>query len=411
MASFNEGHEGERVAVTGRAVLTPLADAPDVLHAALLEGRSAVAPAPDLGDVGVAEIRDFDFTKYAAVRGMRMYNRTTRMAICAAKLALADAAITPGTTYAGDDLGILMASTYGHLDVLCEYDRSLVTNGMQRTNASLMPFSIPSAAGAMVALAFGLKAFSLTLANGNASALDALGLGARWLSEGRAKGCVVVASFASFPDLVLAAARAGLLAPARQLRVFDDRSSGTAIGEAAVAFVLERVRDAETRGKAVHGHVCGYGTCFAGAGQSGLGEAVRRAAADALRGARLRPADVALVSAGGSGEPELDRAETDGLDGLFCELPAAVPITAHKGALGETFDVSGALQTLVALSSLKSRTAPPVASLADATTRTSHLAYLRKPGALRGGVGLVTSTSRAGSSSAVVVVSEDLPGV
>ena len=85
---------------------------------------------------------------------------------------------------AGEDLGFLMASTYGHLDVLIDYDRSLVTNGLQRTNAALMPLAIPSAPGAMVALALGAKAFSMTFCDNGASFVDALALGARSIEDG-----------------------------------------------------------------------------------------------------------------------------------------------------------------------------------------------------------------------------------
>jgi 3-oxoacyl-(acyl-carrier-protein) synthase len=394
-------HEGARVAVTGAGVLTPLADSPDGLHAALLDGRSAVVSSPECGGMGVTEIRDFDAAKYATIRGMRMYNKTTRMAICAAKLALDDAKIEPAVTYAGDDLGLLMASTYGHLDVLIGYDRSLVTNGIQGTNAVVMPFVIPSAPGAMVALSFGLKAFSMTFSDGGASSLDALGMGARWLADGRAKACVVVSSFSPFADLVLAAARAGILARADQLRVFDGLSSGTALGEAAVAFVLERAEDAEERGARAHGYVRGYGTSFTMGAKSGLGDALRRAATGALKGAAVSPDDVALVSAGGAGVPETDRAEIEGLSALFGARAAPVPVTAQKGALGETIDVAGALQTIVALSSLEKRRAPALARLGDA--KAAGLAFLREPGPLAGGLALVTSVSRAGSCSALVV--------
>ena len=63
----------------------------------------------------------------------------------------------------------MLASTYAHLDTAIEYDRSLVTVGIQQTNPALMPLAIPSAPGATLALAFGAKAFSITLANEGAA--------------------------------------------------------------------------------------------------------------------------------------------------------------------------------------------------------------------------------------------------
>jgi 3-oxoacyl-(acyl-carrier-protein) synthase len=277
------------IAITGAAVLSALGDSPDVVVSALREG-------------GVARntIQDFDASRYASVRGMRMYNRTTRLAICATRLALTDAKIDRA-----DDLGVLMASTYGHLDVLIEYDRNLVANGIARTNAAMMPLAIPSAPGAMVALAFGAKAFSMTLSNGDTSSLDALGLGARWISERRARAAVVVAAFS--PS--------------------DGLGADGGLGEAAVAFVLERADDAADRRP--RGYVRGYGAAFS---HEDPDSAVERACAGALRAAN--------VSAEATG----------------------APVPSVKAALGDTFDASGALQTLVALGSLRDRNCALVAS-------------------------------------------------
>ena len=333
---------------------------------------------------------------------MRMYNKTTRMAICATKLALSDAKLEPGTTYSGGDIGLLMASTYGHVDVLGEYDRSLVANGVQRTNAALMPFSIPSAPGAMVALSFGLKAFSMTLANGGASAIDALGLGARWLTEGRAKACVVVASFAPGPELILAAARAGWLAPPEQSRILSPLSRGTALGEAAVAFVLEGGGDAQIRAAQTWGYVNGYGAAFAGASQSGLADAARRASTAALGASERTATDVALVSSAASGVWELDAAEAEGLSALFRGRLTPVGVAAHKGSLGETLDAAGALQVLIALASLEKKVSPPIVSLGNHQHHPG-LSYLRAPALLEAGPALISAASRGGSCSALVV--------
>jgi 3-oxoacyl-[acyl-carrier-protein] synthase II len=316
-------------------VLTPLGDSPDTLLAALREGRSAITPSAELGGVGVGAIADFEATKYTNVRGLRMYNRTTRLAICAAKLALTDAKIDP-VTYPSDDLGVLMASTYGHLDVLLEYDRSLVANGVQRTNGALMPFAIPSAPGAMVALAFGAKAFSMTLSDGGASSLDALGLGARWVAEGRARACIVVSAFSPSSEIARAAARAGI----------------AEVGEAAVAFVLERSQDAAARSAVARGTVRGVGAAFAASPRE-RAAASERAVSGALRLANLSREGVGLVSG---------------------EAPAA---------FGETFDVAGALQTLLALSSFEAKDA---------------------------GVALVTSIGRNGSCSALVLSAPNVHG-
>ncbi len=397
---------GAPVSVTGVGVLTPIGDAPDAIFAALCEGRRAIASSSEHGGVGLASIADFEATKYTNVRGLRMYNRTTRLAICATRLALTDAKIDTAT-FPGDDLGVLMASTYGHLDVLLEYDRSLVANGVQRTNGALMPFAIPSAPGAMVALAFGAKAFSMTLSDGGSSSLDAIALGARWITEGRARACVVVSAFSASADVVRAISRAGLLASTGEVRPFDRRGTGAGLGEAAVAFVLERAEDAMARGAIARGTLRGYAATFATKAEN-QASALQRASVAALRSADVAADGVALVSASASGAHEVDRAEAEALVAALGAHASRVPVAAVKGALGETFDTAGALQALVALSAFETKKAPPIAGLEE--PEVSGLRYATNEASVESGAALVTSIARNGSCSALVLSPAAAPG-
>ena len=214
------------VAITGVGILTPLGDTAESFAQALSHGRRSVTDSEEQSGVGESRIVDFDASRHATIRGMRVYNRTTRLGICAVKLALTDASVQSDCISCAD-LGLVMASTYGHLDTLIEYDRSLVAVGPQQTNPVLMPLGIPSAPGAAIALSFGAKAFSMTIATGGASFTDALGLGARMLQTGRAKICIVVAASSLCQELSLSAQRAGMLTSAHNFRVFDRRHTGT----------------------------------------------------------------------------------------------------------------------------------------------------------------------------------------
>jgi 3-oxoacyl-[acyl-carrier-protein] synthase II len=387
------------VAVTGVGILTPLGDNLASVAEALAAGRSAVAavatPVPFAG----SRFADFDATRYANVRGMRIYNRTTRLGICATRLALADAGLID-TGFPPEKLGVVMASTFGHMDTLIEYDRSLVTNGPARTNPALMPLAIPSAPGAVIALSFGAKACSITLANGGASSLDALGLGARIVRDGRAAAVVVVAALGLFDELVLSLARAGQLAPAGEFRIFDRGSQGTALGEAAVAFVLESQTQAAERGRKPGAFVTGQASTFA-ANPAGTDEALTRACQQALAQAAIEPAQLGLVSSGASGLPAGDAAEARALLALLGDAAAKPAVTAIKSALGDTVDASGLLAAASALATLAGSPAPPIAGLEAPSL--PGLRYLTGPETVTQGHALLTATSRTGACSALVL--------
>ena len=390
------------IAITGMAVLTPLGDTPDLLAAALAAGRAALEPAADVPGVAAAAIRDFEATRYANVRGLRLYNRPTRLAICAAKMALSDSGIEAAGLPA-EQLGVLLASTFGHLETLLEYDRSLVTAGMQRTNPALMPLAIPSAPGAATALSFGAKAFSITLSDAGVGSLDALGLGSRLVGGGRARACLVVATFSACKDLVLAASRAGLLSPTAALRAFDRRGDGTAFGEAAAAVVLERVELARERGAEPKAYLKGQASAFAG-DPAGLESALGHACGRALRAAGLASAEIGLVSAGANGSAVQDGAEARALGALLGASTAGAPVMATKGNLGETMDASGLLQTLVAVAAMRSGKAPPIVGLEDPVF--AGLRYLTREANVDARNALVTSISYEGACSALVVSRE-----
>ena len=387
------------VAITGMSALSPLGDSPEMVHDALCAGRVAHRPAPELGGAALATLSEFDPERYARVRGMRMYNRTTRLAICASKLALGDAGLDLASC-PSEELGLLMASTSGHLDVLVQYDRSLVTNGTQRTNGALMPLAIPSAPGAIVALACSAKAFVMTLSDGGTSSLDALGLGARWVASGRARACVVVSAFSPSAEISRAIARSGALAPAGDVRPFDRGASGAALGEGAVAFVLERTVDAETRGARARAYVGGFGAAFSPAARWRAG--LERACRAALEAAHTSRAELSLVSAAASGRPALDRAEAAALSVILGDHAAQVPVTAVQGALGDTFDAAGAAQTLLAIASIERREAPPIPGLEEPAV--PGIRYLRRSEPLDGRSALVTALAEDGSCSALVLL-------
>jgi len=387
------------VAVTGVAVLTPLGDTPDSLADALRDRRTAVAPVPDLGGVGTAAIKDFEATRYANVRGLRLYNRPTRLGICAAKMALADAGLE-SAPLPKEQVGVVLASTFGHIETLLEYDRSLVTAGLQRTNPALMPLSIPSAPGAAISLSFAAKAFSVTLSDGGASSLDALGLGARLVQGGRARACLVVGAFSACQDLLRAAWRAGLLAPAADYRVFDRRRSGMALGEAAAAVVLECLEDARARGARPRALVSGQASTFA-TDPGRLERSLRRAAEGALKGAGLSPGDVDLVSAGACGSRDGDAAEARALAGVLGDTAARTPVAAIKANLGDAFDAAGLVQAVAALSAMKSGRVPPVAGLEE--PEVPGLRYAVEEADVDVRHALVTSISYEGACSALVL--------
>lgn len=384
-----------RVAVTGVGVISPLGDRLDAVAEALRAGRSAFAPLAGAPGFAAA-LPDFDATRYATIRGLRLYSRPTRMAISAVQLALTDAGLAPGAV-PPEELGTLTVCTLGHIETLLEYDRSVATQGPLRGNPALMPLSLPSSPGAAVALSFGAKAFSMALA-GTGAALEALGLGARLLASGRARACVVTASFGLSPELSLAAARAGRLAPDGEVRPFDRRRTGTALGEGAVALVLERTDEARRRGATLRAGVAGQGSAFAPEPASAA-QALERACGAAL--AQAGSPALGLVSAGATGSVAGDRAEAAALQAALGHSAGQIPVTAAASCLGDCVDAGGLFQCLVAIDAMRSARVPPIRGLDQ--PEPEGLQLVRAPLERPVESALVTTLSPDGSCAAAVL--------
>jgi 3-oxoacyl-(acyl-carrier-protein) synthase len=395
------------VAITGVGVITPLGDTLLYLGEALLAGRSAVVQLPEPDRAMGAPLQDFEAARYANVRGMRIYSRATRLGICAAQLALADAGLEGQGNKDDKDgkaLGLVTSFSFAHMETLIDYDRGLITRGTQGTNPALMPLGIPSAPGAVTAIALSAHAFSVTLSDGGAGGLDALGLAARLLAQGRARACVVVSAAAHCAELALSAWRSGLLSREPDFTVFDRASRGTALGEAGVALVLESVDGAKQRGAKCKGVVLAQASRFASQPLQ-RAQALEQAARAALATSGANLADLALVSSGANGVPEVDRAEAQALLDFLGEQAPHTPVIAVKAALGETLEATGLLQSLVALQSLTSKQAPPIVGLKAPLL--TGLDYATRVRDLRDGPALVTCTSSTGACSALLLSTHD----
>jgi 3-oxoacyl-(acyl-carrier-protein) synthase len=379
------------------AVITPLGDTVASLMEGLGAGRSSVATLVSPAQVAGSSLHDFEATRYANVRGMRIYNRATRLGICATRLALQDAGLE-NAGFPGERLGVVMAGTFAHLDTLIEYDRSLVTQGPSRTNPALMPLAIPSAPGAIIALSFGAKACSITLAEGGAGGLDTIGLAARLVRSGRVGACVVVSALAFFDELILSSARAGWLARVEDFCVFDRRSRGAAFGEAGAALIVESLASAEARGRTPKGLLLAQASTFS---TDASASALAKASTKALAASKTEVGSIRLCSSGANGLPNVDHAEAGALLKVLDDSAARTPVIAIKASLGDSLDAAGLLQTIVAIAALSGSPAPGVAGLREPAV--PGLAYLTAPKEIAAGRALVTATSQTGACSALVV--------
>jgi 3-oxoacyl-[acyl-carrier-protein] synthase II len=362
-----------RVAITGRAVVSPLAVGIDAHWQALVDGRCAVAPLPRLAAL------DLDVTRGAAVpadliqphlarlprKQQKLYNRATLLGMLAASLAMEDAGLEGG---AGDPrrFGVLLGvnalswelSAMTQYLVACESRERPDTLDMALANSFCMkninPLdyslkTLPNLAAGHLAIAHDAQGLCRAMTEGPVGGARAVGQAFRLVQEGDLDVALCGGTDAQLEELFFTTyAGAGLLASDGGAR------GGFVPGEGSGILVLEELERARARGATIHAEVLGYaaaagdGTLVADAGAAPDVERVARVIQAAIEETGALPD---LVSVHGDGSPAHDRVEDAALRGLFGDRPA-LPVLRTKTLHGDLGAASCPVELLTAVAAL-----------------------------------------------------------
>lgn len=343
-----------RVAVTGAGALTPLADSPAALHAALCEGRSAMKPVElfpldGLGPRVAGEIRPFEPREYLGDRNLRPVDRTARLLLVATQRTL-EASGWTAEMCAAREVGLAIGTMFCSVHTIAEFDRRALQLGPNHASPLDFANSVINAAAGQAAIWHGLRGINSTIASGEAASLMALGYAMDLIRHGHAgallAGGVEELCYESFVGFD----RAGRLGT--RPVPFDARRDGLALAEGAATLMLEDAEGAAERGALILAEMRGHGESFdpsAGADEASAATAVARAVRLALEDAEVGPEELDLLVLGANGSVRGDRCEARGVAEALGAHAADVPVTAPKAMLGEALGASGGLQAIAAL--------------------------------------------------------------
>ena len=338
-------------AITGFGVLSAVGIGREALMAALRQPAPKRGPVTAFDVTGypdaathVAEVPDFDPTRFLGDKGLRSLDRQTKLLVVAARLALHDSGLKKDGAFVipgigPEQVGLCASNAYGSLEAVVELDRVAVLEEARYINPAKFPNTVANSASGYVSIWEDLRALNVTVSDGNCGALDTVTCADVYLETGRAPAIVVGGGEALSEALYVASRRLGSL------------MEGTLLGEGAALFVLERVESAKARGARVDALVLGTGTAFEPPANDGSllhasATAMESAVSSALRDAGVAASEVDLVVSGVSQSGVFADAE---LEGFTRVLGAGVPVAAPKQLLGETFGAGGAMGMATAI--------------------------------------------------------------
>jgi 3-oxoacyl-[acyl-carrier-protein] synthase-1 len=416
-----------RVVVTGSGAICAAGKSPEEIWEGVRTGRSAIRPIQQWDTSGwptslAAEIPGFDPRALVEDRKIhKLVQRTDLLGLYAAGRALDDAGLvayrealeSSDATAVNDRTGVYVGSGSGGYQNEHEFFPLLTTaNGDIGTFghelvASVNPMwllrSMPSNVLCHIGIRYGLKGPNACVTSHSVSGSLAVVEAAAALRAGEADRALAVGHDAPIePQMVLVYHQLGLLS-SDGLWPFDTRRSGSVLGEGAAALVLETEAAAAARGAHVIGEFLGSGCASDAEGLLAIrpdGDGLTGAIIMALDDAGIRPAEVGMIVAHGSGTRQSDASEAAAIHQVFgVTVP---PVTAFKWASGHPLAASGTLDAVLALVAVRRGVVPGVATLRQLDPDLGALPVSSGPQAPRGDVALVLNRGFGGSNTALL---------
>ena len=417
-----------RVVVTGSGAICAAGKSPEEIWEAVWTGRSAIRPIQQWDASGwptslAGEIHGLEPRALVEDRKLhKLLQRTDLLGLYVAGRAIDDAgfvayreALEPADAAAFNDrTGVYVGSGGGGYQSQHEFFPLLTTakgdlgTFGRELAATVNPMwllrSLPNNVLCHIGIRYGLKGPNACVTNHSVSGSLAVADAAAALRAGEADRALAVGHDAPIePQMVLYYHQLRLLS-ADGLRPFDTRRSGSLLGEGAAALVLETEAGAAARRARVLGEFLGSGCATEVEGLLAIppdGDGLARAIALALDDAGIRPAEVGMIVAHGSGTRQSDASEAAAIRRVFGAT--APPVTAFKWAFGHPLAASGILDTVLALVALRRGVVPGVATLRELDPGFGNLPVSAGPQAPRSDVALVLNQGFGGSNTALLL--------
>jgi 3-oxoacyl-[acyl-carrier-protein] synthase II len=351
----------KRVVITGLGVISSIGIGWKEFWDSLLKGKSGISPIAAFDTSkhvthNGGEVKIFDPEEFIAYERIHDMNRTSQMALAAAKLALHDADLT-AQDLAKYKIGVSHGTTLGDAQTIEEIDTLLVDNKPVSKGllAQLPTHSAPSHIAREYKFSGPNFMFSTACAAGN----YAIAYGYDLIKMKRADMVLAGASDAISRIEYTGFNQFGAVAP-EKCQPFDKNRKGMMLAEGAGILVLESLETAIKRKAKIYAEILGYGlSCDAfhmtTASVDGIAECMRKA----VKEAGVATEDIDYISAHGTGTPTNDRNESAAVKEVFGSRYKKIPVSSIKSMLGHTMGAASALEAIACSLVVQNDIIPP----------------------------------------------------
>ncbi len=352
-------------------MITPLGNDIDTTWKAICQGRSGAGPIRrfDTSCYPVriaAEVKDFDPAAFLDRKEVRRTEKFVQYAYAAACQAVADARLDIAAM--PDDVGVVIGSGSGGLQVLEDGFHTLFDEGPQRISPFFIPMIAPDMATGYVSMRLQARGPNFSAVSACATSAHAIGEAAEIIRRGDAQAMVAGGSEGSITRMTVAAfANMHALSrrnddPTRASRPFDNLRDGFVMGEGAGVVILEDLEKARARGVHIYAEILGYaGTSDAhhitepAPAGAGLARALKRA----LKKADIAPEEVDYINAHGTSTRFNDTNETAAIKSVFGDHAYQLAVSSTKSMTGHMMGAAGGVEAIITSLALRDGILPP----------------------------------------------------
>jgi 3-oxoacyl-[acyl-carrier-protein] synthase II len=296
----------------------------------------------------------------------RRMDRFARLSLTAATLAMAGSSLREGE-YDAYRIGTVFNTGYGPLQSNLTFGYKLLSHGVDMVSPTMFAATVYNAGVGHTCIHLKLGGVSTMLLGSNS-----LGYSCDLLHSGKAEA-ILSGGIEELCDELYAAFQGKEYITTEEsvlCRPLDKNRNGTRVTEGAAVLVLERENAPFFNAEKALCEILGHGDVSTGihpaiAVKPVESEAFTNAMRVALDAAKIAPVEIDGIFTAANGNWYSDLAEAQAIRAVFGESAQQIPVTAIKGAVGETMGASLCINTAAAALSLKKGEIPPALGCAQ----------------------------------------------
>ncbi len=360
-----------RVVITGMGAITPIGNNVEETWEGIKNKKCGIDKITLFDTEGfktslAAEVKNIDFSEHFETKQIKRTDRSSLLAIIAAREAFKDSGITSENTDL-DRVGVFVSSGIGGLNTLQEQCEVNCLKGNNRVSPMFIPMSIANMPSGNIAIELGVKGESIAIVTACASSTHSIGEAYKTIKYGSEDAIIAGGTEASICEVGIAGfenmkALSNSTDKNRASIPFDKERNGFVMGEGAAMLVLEELEHAKKRGAKIYAEVIGFGStsdAYHITSPDPEGNGGAKAMIRAIQDANIKPEEIDYINAHGTSTHLNDLTETLAIKKALGDASKKVMVSSTKGNIGHLLGAAGAIEAVFCVKAIEDKIVPP----------------------------------------------------